>query len=204
MMNLKPYHALFVLLFFISLIISCNMPSTSVPQITEVMPVIVTETLVWSQLDTPTVPELSRVTELPGSSEIPTPTPTSSECLVLSSPAEGAVYNQEKAVIFTWEPVPGSSKYILEISNSIGWLLSIETTRTFYEVPPSLFPGAMQYSWSVKALAPGGQKICMSPSQTFSLAFNRPSPTSKPDNDDIGGPGNGDGGGGGGGDGGGN
>jgi len=171
------------------------MPSTSAPQRTSVNPKASTETLSWLHLVTPTGQDLSiqTTTVIPLPDETLTPTSSHNECSILDTPEEGVVYNQERTVKFVREAVSGSGKYLLEIANSSGWLLSIETTRTYYDVSPSMFPGTTQYSWTVVALDSSGQQICHSQLQNFSLAVVKRTSTSKPEREDGAGLGEGNG-----------
>ncbi len=61
-------------------------------------------------------------------------------------PSEDAVYPIDMGINFIWESMPGGAKYILEVTNSTGWLLSIETAVTDYEISPNMFPGETQYN----------------------------------------------------------
>jgi len=123
------------------------------------------------------------------------------ECLTLLVPSEGLVYPLDKEIKFIWEAMPGAKKYLLEISNPTGWLLSIETTTTSYVVPAEIFPGTTNYFWVVVVFDSAGKQICRTGAWNFSITIKKSYPTEKPGKDDDGGSrdgpddGNGDGGG---------
>jgi len=98
------------------------------------------------------------------------------------------VYPADKNIKFVWEALPGAAKHLLEITNMSGWLLSIETAATGYEISSNMFPGEMKYSWNVIALDFGGKQICRAGPGSFSIIIRKSYPTEKPDKNDQGNP----------------
>jgi len=109
------------------------------------------------------------------------------ECLLLLVPSDGVVYPQDKEINFNWEAMPGAGKYLLEVTNSTGWLLSVEITEPRYTVSGEMFPGPLLYSWTVLAFDPAGKRICQAGPWNFSLSVKKSNPTEKPDKDQGGG-----------------
>jgi len=172
---------------------ACNMPSAASPLRTSVDAPTATNTPVLSPPSTAAPSPALLATPSPNLSAQPnliptfTSTPFTGECLALLAPAEGVIYPADKSIPFTWESMPGATKYLLEITAPDGFLLSIESVTPDYKVSPGMFPGAKQYSWTVVAVDSGEQQICRSQPGHFSISIRKVSPTEKPDKDDGGG-----------------
>ncbi len=159
----------------------CNMPSGAAPERTSQvlstptsalnLPPVAKNTPITAPTVTITDPALS--TETPETKE--------GTCTALLVPSEGVVYPLDEEIKFIWEAMLGAGKYLLEISNSTGWMLSIETTSPNCVVSADLFPGAMSYSWTVVVFDSAGKQICRVGPSNFSLTIKRILPTEKPD-----------------------
>lgn len=195
---MRAYNAI-IICTCILLLTGCNMPSASSPVTTSQVLPTATDTSIAPSIASPIAaytataePTLEIVEPVLSTA---TPEVDPGECLVLLVPSEGVVYPLDKEIKFIWEAMPGAEKYLLEITNSTGWLLSIETVGTSYQVSAGMFPGAMNYSWTVAVFDSTGMKICRAGPLNFSITIKKSVPTEKPDKDGDGGPreGSGDG-----------
>lgn len=128
---------------------------------TPLPPVIPTATL------TPT--STSTNTPEPNSTSTPTdtPSPTPIPCFKLLTPENGTKLPAIGKVTFSWEAMPGATRYQLQITLPSGQVVPFDVEGTSSTRYMESFLTAGIYHWQVIALQPDGTVICTSESCTF-------------------------------------
>lgn len=110
-------------------------------------------------------------TEAPTESEAPPPTevPATEEpfCFQLLTPENEAVLPNVGKITFSWEPISGADRYLLEISLPNGTVVPFETQLTYRDQYIEAITLGGTFTWQVTALDAYGILICSTESFTF-------------------------------------
>ena len=106
------------------------------------------------------------------------PTLTSLPCFKLLTPENGAVLQPTGNITFSWETMPGATRYRLEIIMPNGTVIPVETEKLSYDYPAESMPSAGRYRWQVITYDANDAILCAA--APFSLTkpeYSFPNPT---------------------------
>jgi hypothetical protein len=99
-----------------------------------------------------------------------TPTQTPIPCFKLLIPENGVVLPAIGKMTFTWEPVQGAEKYLIEFTLPTGNPVPFESFEPNLTRYLESFPVGGEYQWQVTALDDSGNMICISDPFIFQRA----------------------------------
>jgi hypothetical protein len=129
-----------------------GIPATSSPTHTPTS----TDTPAPTATDTPTA------TQTPTDTPSPTPIP----CFKLLTPENGTKLPALGKVTFSWEPMPGATRYQLQITLPSGQVVPFDVEDVSYTRYLESFPMSGTFSWQVAAYN-ANTLICVSDPSTF-------------------------------------
>jgi len=158
------------ILVFISLLLFSCAPATPTQE-DEVVEITTEEIVTEAPVSQPITTEEPILTEEP--TKIPTLTPIA--CVTLLTPVNGIKIPPVGKVTFSWTPMDGAGKYVLNIILPSGEIVPFETDQTFYDRYMEAFVTGGEYQWQVVAQGKDRSEICVSEAATFDKpAYEKP------------------------------
>ena len=116
-----------------------------------------------------TEPPANEVPAEPEVTEPPTEVPATEEpfCFQLLTPENEAVLPNVGKITFSWEPISGADKYLLEITLPNGTVVPFETQLTYRDQYIEAITLGGTFTWQVTALDANGILICSAEPFTF-------------------------------------
>ena len=129
--------------------------------------ILATPTPDLNENEEPTPTASPTATSTPTPTATPTNTPTPPVCVELLTPEDGIEVPAVGKVTFSWTPLDGASRYLLNIILPSGNIVTFETDGTTRDRYMEAFTRNGGYQWNMTALAADGSQICSSDFFTF-------------------------------------